>query len=142
MLRLIWVKYKSSRTEVFCKKVFLKDFAKFTGKIHSLFFNKAAIGQGHLCIFVCVIVLSCNKINVTLMKKCFHGFLKTITKQNFASMLKKFFYLLFSRMIYFFTTEEKCLGYMKNNVYPDDSLFGSTFSKNQPGFMQRFSTQH
>ena len=36
--------YRSSRTEVFCKKVVLKNFAKFTRKhlCQSLFFNKVA----------------------------------------------------------------------------------------------------
>ena len=35
---------RSSRTEVFCKKAVLKNFAKFTGKhlCQSLFFNKIA----------------------------------------------------------------------------------------------------
>ena len=36
--------YRSSRSEVFCKKGFLKNFTKFTGKhlCQSLFFNKVA----------------------------------------------------------------------------------------------------
>ena len=36
------LKYRSSRSEVFCKKVVLRNFAKFTGKQlrQSLFFNK------------------------------------------------------------------------------------------------------
>ena len=36
--------YRSSRPEVFCKKIVLKNFTKFTGKhqCQSLFFNKVA----------------------------------------------------------------------------------------------------
>ena len=36
--------FRSSRPEMFCKKVFLRNFAKFTGKHlgQSLFFNKVA----------------------------------------------------------------------------------------------------
>ena len=45
------VKYRSSRTEVFCKKDVLRNFAKFTGKhlCQRLFFNKVA---GLACKFI------------------------------------------------------------------------------------------
>ena len=41
---LFATKFRSSRSEVFCKKVVLRNFAKFTGKhlCQSLFFNKVA----------------------------------------------------------------------------------------------------
>ena len=40
----IWVFYKTSRQDMFCKKGVLKNFVKFTGKYlcQSLFFNKVA----------------------------------------------------------------------------------------------------
>ena len=41
---LFWAENRSSRSDVFCKKVILRSFAKFTGKqlCQSLFFNKVA----------------------------------------------------------------------------------------------------
>ena len=41
---LFWAENRSSRPDVFCKKVILRSFAKFTGKqlCQSLFFNKVA----------------------------------------------------------------------------------------------------
>ena len=38
------LKHRSSRSEIFCKKCFLRNFAKFTGKhlCQSLFFIKVA----------------------------------------------------------------------------------------------------
>ena len=43
-MRYCSVCFRSSHREVFCKKVALRNFAKFTGKhlCHSLFFNKVA----------------------------------------------------------------------------------------------------
>ena len=40
----LWTVARSSRPEVFCKKIVLRNFAKFTGKhlCQSLFFNKVA----------------------------------------------------------------------------------------------------
>ena len=45
---------RSSRPEVLCKKDFLKNFAKFTGKhlCHSLFFNKVAGLRAQACNFI------------------------------------------------------------------------------------------
>ena len=44
--------FRSSRTEVFCKKIVLRNFAKFTGKhlCQGLFFNKVA-GLTHTTLF-------------------------------------------------------------------------------------------
>ena len=41
---VFWAENRSSRPDVFCKKVILRSFAKFTGKqlCQSLFFNKVA----------------------------------------------------------------------------------------------------
>ena len=46
---LFWAENRSSRSDVFCKKVILRSFAKFTGKqlCQSLFFNKVA-GLRHI----------------------------------------------------------------------------------------------
>ena len=45
---------RSSRPKMFCKKGFLKNFAKFTGKklCQSLFFNKVASLRPKACNFV------------------------------------------------------------------------------------------
>ena len=42
--RFLKIYFRSSRPEVFCRKGFLRNFAKFTGKYlcQSLFFNKVA----------------------------------------------------------------------------------------------------
>ena len=61
--------FRSSHREVFCKKVVLKNFAKFTGKhlCQSLFFNKVAglrqlflqnTSGGCFCIFKCLFATS------------------------------------------------------------------------------------
>ena len=41
---LFWIRWRSSRTDVFCEKGVLRNFTKFTGKhlFQSLFFNKVA----------------------------------------------------------------------------------------------------
>ena len=64
--------FRSSRPEVFCKKSFLRNFAKFTGKYlcQSLFFNKVA-GQ------------ACNFIKKETLAQVFSCEFCEISKNNF-----------------------------------------------------------
>ena len=78
---LWWYLFRSSRPEVFCKKDFLKNFTKFTGKplCQSLFFNKV------------VALRPANLLKKRLWHRCFPvnfaKFLRTVFLTEYLSRL-------------------------------------------------------
>ena len=86
--------YRSSRPEVFCKKVVLRNFTKFTGKhlCQSIFFNKVAGHQRFSDVFRGYRNVTCNFIKKDTLALVFSCESCEISKSTF--FIKHFWWLL------------------------------------------------